>query len=419
MGRKIQNKQDILLKRAGYKCEYCHEQLLNVGWQKEHINPKGPDDISNLAVACARCNLNKSDRIYSDDPVSGLTVPLYNPRKDQWIKHFEFSENHLVGKTVIGRATATLLFRMTKQHLPEDLKWSPIQQIKNNEELYLYLNHLRSRRLANQFSFIENEMRNQQYQEMLQQVDAENRQIAKSAIQLISLEMLFTRSSLKDVWEGIRLAHILLKRTSTSEAKFELSKILSILLQQLATIYALKGRYKEAQYFQTQASKAYSMGLPVLDKWELHHRIRYVTMLEKYNIQHVMKFCSDDIKMAIEQAQKGQLNSLVYLADAELRSTSKHFENVISVIDEALNACGYGQDFDFARSIVLRRRWWGLKLLAGEECNLDLLAKDIRLWLSINMHNEIRELLLLIENLKPRVGNEKIENFVQQIYKNI
>jgi hypothetical protein len=45
------------------------------------------------------------------DPVTGATVPLFNPRRDLWRSHFAWSEGFLevAGLTPVGRATVEAL----------------------------------------------------------------------------------------------------------------------------------------------------------------------------------------------------------------------------------------------------------------------------------------------------------------------
>ncbi len=45
----------------------------------------------------------------SVDPETEELAPLFNPRVDTWSEHFALVEHHIVGLTVVGRATATLL----------------------------------------------------------------------------------------------------------------------------------------------------------------------------------------------------------------------------------------------------------------------------------------------------------------------
>ena len=51
----------------------------------EHIRAKqhgGTDDLTNLVLACNRCNRAKGPNLSSVDPTTGQVVRLFNPRED-------------------------------------------------------------------------------------------------------------------------------------------------------------------------------------------------------------------------------------------------------------------------------------------------------------------------------------------------
>jgi hypothetical protein len=80
----------------------------------DHIVPLakgGTDEESNLWLACPVCNGHKSDKTEAIDPLSGMTVPLFNPRGSSWWEHFAWAEDGLriLGTTTIGRATVVAL----------------------------------------------------------------------------------------------------------------------------------------------------------------------------------------------------------------------------------------------------------------------------------------------------------------------
>jgi len=101
--------------RAGNRCEYCQlpQRLSPVAQlQIEHIVPRkhgGGDEDQNLALACIDCNLAKSSNLAGIDPVTGQTVPLFNPRIQQWHEHFAWNGATLAGLTAVGRATIRVL----------------------------------------------------------------------------------------------------------------------------------------------------------------------------------------------------------------------------------------------------------------------------------------------------------------------
>jgi len=108
--------RDLVRQRAGWLCEYCHtlEQWQYIPFTIDHVVPLakgGVDDLDNLALACFHCNRRKADRLTADDPLSGETVPLFNPRRHDWCEHFSWSADGLVllGLTPVGRATVEAL----------------------------------------------------------------------------------------------------------------------------------------------------------------------------------------------------------------------------------------------------------------------------------------------------------------------
>lgn len=101
---------------AQWRCEYCHapEQVFNFAFEVEHIQPRsaGGDNASgNLALACASCNLFKSDAVSAVDEQTGQTIPFFHPRRDRWEEHFTLDADtgRIEGTTSTGRATVLRL----------------------------------------------------------------------------------------------------------------------------------------------------------------------------------------------------------------------------------------------------------------------------------------------------------------------
>ena len=80
--------RDLVRRRAGNRCEYCRlpqSALPHAPFHVEHVVAKqhgGSDDTVNLALACDRCNLHKGPNLSGIDTETGVTVPLFHPRKD-------------------------------------------------------------------------------------------------------------------------------------------------------------------------------------------------------------------------------------------------------------------------------------------------------------------------------------------------
>jgi hypothetical protein len=97
--------------RAGDRCEYCRlAQVAQEGtFHVDHVVPRrsgGETALPNLALACVSCSLRKGAAMEAIDPETGAKVPLFNPRTDAWITHFEVvADFRLAGLTPTGRAT--------------------------------------------------------------------------------------------------------------------------------------------------------------------------------------------------------------------------------------------------------------------------------------------------------------------------
>jgi hypothetical protein len=103
-------------RRAGFRCEYCrlpehHQAGL---FTLEHIiarKHEGLTRMGNLAWACLQCNSHKGPNLagrLQEGGSSGL-VPLFNPRRHKWSKHFRFEGAVIVGLTAIGKVTIQVL----------------------------------------------------------------------------------------------------------------------------------------------------------------------------------------------------------------------------------------------------------------------------------------------------------------------
>ena len=102
--------------QADYLCEYCHssEEASTSQFTLDHLQPRsrgGADELSNLALACHRCNTRRYNFITGEDPQTGQLSPLFNPRIQSWSEHFAWSRDGLriEGQSSIGRATCQRL----------------------------------------------------------------------------------------------------------------------------------------------------------------------------------------------------------------------------------------------------------------------------------------------------------------------
>ena len=100
--------------RAGDRCEYCGlaQEGQEATFHIDHIVPRaarGPTTAGNLALACVSCSLRKESRRSGQDPLTGRSVPLFNPRRQIWADHFRWEKFTVVGLTPTGRTTVAAL----------------------------------------------------------------------------------------------------------------------------------------------------------------------------------------------------------------------------------------------------------------------------------------------------------------------
>jgi|SRR5665213_668435 len=107
-------RRQFVWQRARDRCEYCRlaQRNSNLPHEIDHIRARkhhGATTLENTCLACARCNASKGTNVAGYDPASGELVPLFDPRRDAWAKHFRWDGPRLVGHTAVGRATIDVL----------------------------------------------------------------------------------------------------------------------------------------------------------------------------------------------------------------------------------------------------------------------------------------------------------------------
>ncbi len=106
--------RQLVHERAGERCEYClvPETAVFAAHEIDHIIPRkhgGQTVPENLALSCAICNKHKGTDLTSIDPETGEIVPLYHPRHERWIEHFQLQGVLFFPLTPTGRVTIRLL----------------------------------------------------------------------------------------------------------------------------------------------------------------------------------------------------------------------------------------------------------------------------------------------------------------------
>jgi len=99
--------------RARSRCEYCQLHKEDAGFFSFHVERiiaqqhGGTYRLPNLCFSCPACNAAKGPNLAGI--WKGKIVPLFNPRRQPWNRHFHWDGLLLVGRTIAGNVTARLL----------------------------------------------------------------------------------------------------------------------------------------------------------------------------------------------------------------------------------------------------------------------------------------------------------------------
>ncbi|APW61580.1 HNH endonuclease [Paludisphaera borealis] len=104
----------LVWQRAKGCCEYCQtpQAADEIAFQIDHVMARkhgGPTTVDNLCLSCFHCNSSKGSDIATLAPRTRRLVPLFNPRRQEWPRHFRWEGAYQVGRTQIGDATIVLL----------------------------------------------------------------------------------------------------------------------------------------------------------------------------------------------------------------------------------------------------------------------------------------------------------------------
>jgi hypothetical protein len=361
--------------------------------------------FENLALSCGRCNQNKSGKTAARDWYSGKVVELYNPRIHVHSEHFSKRGPRLVGKTPIGRATSTLLFRYTEKDTPGDSTY-PLASEIDDEEIARKLHIAHGCLLGNRFD--ECAIRLRTIDESLQQLPGETRnnpsiQFAQTfmAVRICTLRALSAHEiglGADDLRRAQRLLQQAFKSRSLADHhKAELVRLKSTLHQQRAAVWALAGDSRaHAEYRATWAAhKHYMQHTP---SFEAH--IRGAALQAKCAPRNKERqYSTEQVANTFAETDRGSMSALCSLIDIELAGTrpNRSAEALLEKLDGKLQVCGYGDNRDYCTTVLLRRRWWLLKAWIHDPLDFDLLAVELEWWQEIKLYNEVRQMLLGID----------------------
>ena len=102
--------------RAFDRCEYGQHPASHscAPFVCEHVLPRvrgAGDTVSELAWACPACNSHKYAKTHAFDSQTRRLIPLFNPRRQRWARHFAWGEDFMVisGRTATERVTVEAL----------------------------------------------------------------------------------------------------------------------------------------------------------------------------------------------------------------------------------------------------------------------------------------------------------------------
>jgi hypothetical protein len=106
--------EELVWERAAHRCEYCRvaQEFDRLPFEIDHIIAQKHGGLarpSNLCLACFACNHHKGPCIAGRDRATKKLVPLFNPRRHKWHRHFRWDGPILIGRTPTGRATVAVL----------------------------------------------------------------------------------------------------------------------------------------------------------------------------------------------------------------------------------------------------------------------------------------------------------------------
>lgn len=106
--------QELVRRRAANRCEYFQISQVRdrLPFEIDHIiaeTHEGSTVAGNVCLCCFACNRHKGPNIAGIDPKTRRIVPLFNPRRQKWSRHFLWDGPVLTGLTARGRATIRVL----------------------------------------------------------------------------------------------------------------------------------------------------------------------------------------------------------------------------------------------------------------------------------------------------------------------
>jgi 5-methylcytosine-specific restriction endonuclease McrA len=98
--------RQLVSQRASGSCEYCliHQTFSMYSHEVDHVialKHGGESTEDNLVIACLPCNRHKGSDLTSIDPLTGVITPLFNPRTQIWLEHFQLEGEFILGRVYV------------------------------------------------------------------------------------------------------------------------------------------------------------------------------------------------------------------------------------------------------------------------------------------------------------------------------
>jgi hypothetical protein len=404
-----------LLVRAGFACEYCRA-IITDSFELDHCTPKslgGGDDESNLAVSCPRCNRNKGASAASLDLLTRRRVAIFHPRKQDWKMHFASFRHYVVGTSITGRATATLLFRQTRR-----TSWATPPPVDLGGFLNLGEDELFLRRLFN--------LRKQaRHSEVLEHVDVDSSMSHLS--RRLSGRPTVEAADITSI-EGLAVAVETLTSRSTSRDLVIARGVCRTVLRFLRRLendhpvrdrrlpyFERKMRLAERQLGMVLSLKQQTAALARGPRWnrgELHLGPKMRSLLSTGAKEHMRDVHAQPTPAdRMRAARLGDPRRVFAAWDRSLATaagSANQVERSLQECHELLSGFGYGQDTDYLLGGLMMRRYILLSL-AGSALPLpshaDEWLRDLVRWGALHQVRQLTFALAEAESI-PAEGEE-------------
>lgn len=423
--------------RANSRCEYCMRYLPD-GGDVEHIHPKALslkpgisdiDDALNLALSCTRCNNNKGTKIQSIDYKTGKFFPLYNPREMNWNDHFNDTllKPFIIGKTEIGRATASLLFRATDKHYTWDYPWSFFDHNEIQNAFlcnYIIDKYCKLKLLPNASRFDLPYQLNDEVQEARNSLDKEKRRRFDFIICLLDIKECYLISSESKLSKSLnllkKLYYLATRNPEKQNYRLEIAEyhlMAQIIFQQTST-YLFSKKLNKSNYnhimqkifmYQNLAANHFIKYSELKIKNTYLLKYRAESIRNRFNINHDLKSNIDfRINLPTEIPDitieyPGHVE-LTYAVDILLANKNNNLyrgkeDKLLEIINDVLSKYGYGQGYENDTILPLFRRYYELMCFYYPN-DAEKMDNEIKAYYKLvhilNMKNEERNMDLLL-----------------------